>query len=384
MVWAAALLFFAAFYTLLIPLPLALTSLGLPGSQVGAILGAFGVASLLGRPLAGALGDLLGLRWMMLAGALLFVAGALGFGQTTWPLALFGMRILQALGYVAFTTAATTLVADLAPVERRGALIALFGVAANLAMTLTPASISAVLPALGLSGAFWLAAGLALLAAGLALALRAPQAAARAHDRRGVRSILGALRPPATLAGPMTLALLLGVGFGAFLQFLPLLSEQRGLAAGWAYSAYGVAIIATRLVSGRSIDGASRTRLLALGFGALACGLGTLALATAMPALLLGTVLVAAGSGIAHPILITVHTERASDGARAQATAGFYLAFDLGIGAGAWVLGLVLERYGLAALFAVAALAALGALAAARRLLRPPRAWAQPYPAHNR
>ncbi|HEU5090681.1 MAG TPA: MFS transporter, partial [Roseiflexaceae bacterium] len=235
-VCGATLLFFGAFYTLLIPLPLALTALGLPDSQVGAILAAFGIASLLGRPLAGLLGDRVGLRPVMIVGAASFVAGALAFSLASQPWMLFGLRVLQALGYVAFTTATTALVATLAPPARRGALIALFGVSANLAMTLTPASVNAALPTLGLRGAFWLAAGLAVLAAVLGMLVRAPAPARQAGT---AEHLLQAMRPPAALVRPMLASLLLGFGFGAFLQFLPLLAERRALAVGWAYTVYG-------------------------------------------------------------------------------------------------------------------------------------------------
>jgi hypothetical protein len=61
-----------------------LQAVGLPDWQVGFILGAFGIASLVCRPLA-----------------------------------LFALRLLQAAGYAAFTTAATALVLVSSPVLYR-------------------------------------------------------------------------------------------------------------------------------------------------------------------------------------------------------------------------------------------------------------------------
>ena len=46
---------------------------------------------------------------------------------------------------------------------------------------------------------------------------------------------------------------------------------------------------------------------------------------------------------------------RAAAGRRGRATASFYLAFDLGIGLGGWLLGLVLNRVGLTGLYVTAA-----------------------------
>src|SRR4051794_22381647 len=98
------LLFFVAFYTLLVPLPRYLASLGLPDWQVGMVLGAFGIAALIGRPLAGLGSDWFGRRALVMAGALLFFLGVLGMERTVQPLLLLLARCLQALGYVAVTT----------------------------------------------------------------------------------------------------------------------------------------------------------------------------------------------------------------------------------------------------------------------------------------
>ncbi len=133
--WFSALLFFAAFYILLVPLPLYLAQIRLPDWQIGVILGAFGIASLVGRPLTGLLTDRWGYRIVILAGTLSLAVGAAGVPMTASPAAQFLLRILQAGGYIAFTTAATALIADLAPKDRQGAAMAIFGMAANVAMT---------------------------------------------------------------------------------------------------------------------------------------------------------------------------------------------------------------------------------------------------------
>ena len=61
--WSSPLLFFGTFQALPAPIPLYPETIGLPIWQVVFVLGAFGVASVVGRPLAGALNDSLGWRW---------------------------------------------------------------------------------------------------------------------------------------------------------------------------------------------------------------------------------------------------------------------------------------------------------------------------------
>jgi MFS family permease len=363
--WTASLLFFATFYTLLVPLPLYLTGAGLPDWQIGVILGAFGVASLVGRPLAGVLTDAWGRRWVMLAGTGALVVGAVGVTATTDPVPLFALRILQAAGYVAFTTAATALISDLAPAERRGASLALFGVAANVAMTLTPAAVDAALPTLGLKGALWLSGALAALGGSLALIVRFESTVEK--RRPAWRE---AVRVPAELRLPMLAAGLFGVGFGAFLQFLPLLVQRRALEpAGLAYTVYGVGIILTRLATGRALDRGNRRLLLSLAFLAMSGGLAGFAFVQSREALLASVLLVAAGSGILHPALIAIHIERMSSGERGRATAGFYLGFDLGIGAGTWALTPVFQWFSVTGLYLLAALVTVGGVLMVRPMI---------------
>ena len=410
-VWSAALLFFAAFYALLVPIPLYLEAAGLPDWQIGLVLGAFGVASLVGRPLTGAVSDHLGRRPVILFGTVSLAAGAALMSFASSPALLFGLRVLQAAGYVTFTTAATALVADLAEPQRRGAALALFGVAANVAITLTPAAVSAGLDwlapqfgcpasqcptwciqasdgssAVGGDGlcpiwgrgighsAFFLSSGLSLLAG--ALVWRAVPAAGRQLGGSFSFGQLASL--PRPLRGPMLTTALFGVSFGALFAFLPLLAERRELAsAGPAYAVYGVSIVVTRILTGRLLDRPNRGQILLPALIVCAAGLAGLAVAANMPVLAGSAALIGIGSGICHPALIAICVDRMPSAQRGRATAGFYLAFDLGIGVGSWILGLILDGVGLSGLYFAAALVSVAAAASAPLLSGGQRAQSQ-------
>ena len=379
-VWVATLLFFAAFYALLVPLPLYLTEVGLPDWQVSLILGAFGVASLIGRPLAGAFADGWGRRPVMLFGTGALVVGAVGVSLTTQPLLLFGLRISQAVGYVAFTTAATALVSDLALPQQQGAAMALFGAAANVAMTLTPAAVNAGLGVLTVTGAFWLSGALATI--GGVMASRVRQEPPAEKQKIVWRNLL---RVPDELRIPMVAAGLFGVGFGAFLQFLPLLTERRGLEpSGLVYTVYGVGIILTRLVTGRLLDRGNRSRMLSLAFLAMAAGLGGFAFAGSRVLLLIAAMLIAVGSGILHPMLIAVHVERVTADERGRASAGFYLGFDLGIGMGTWISSPAFQWFGLTGLYLLAAVSAVLGILPVRLMASRAKQTAQPVAAESK
>ncbi|MDP8924681.1 MAG: MFS transporter [Chloroflexota bacterium] len=348
--WTATLIFFAGFYALLVPLPGYLARVGLPDWQIGMILGAFGVASLLGRPLAGVAVDRWGTRPLLLFGAVALIVGAIGIVLTANPLVLGGLRLFQAAGYVAFTTAGTVLVIELTPPDERGRRLAVFGAAANVAITLAPAAATALLEVAPIESGFWAAGGLALLAGVLASLVATP---GRPSAPEGARP--GSWRFPRRLWLPMATAGLFGAGFAAFFLFAPILSERRGAPAGLLYTLYGIGIILTRLVSSRWIDRAGTGPSLLVAAGLLVVGLALTAVATTPAWLGLAAVLVACGSGLFHPVLIAHHA-RLLPGAPGRASAAFYLGFDLGIGLGSWLLGVVLEASGLTWLYAAAAL----------------------------
>jgi hypothetical protein len=257
----------------------------------------------------------------------------------------------QAVGYVAFTTASNALVVALAAPAERKSLLTRFGAAANVAMTLTPATINALLPVLTLNGALWVAVCFALVSGLLALLVGGP---APATSTAVVR-----LRIPRSALLPMLMAAIAGLGFGAFFQFLPLLTErQAGMASGPFFAVYGASIVLTRFVSAHWMDRGDERVILRVGYALLALGLLLFAGGQQWLWLALAAFCVAAGSGLMTGLLMNLHVEALPPDARGNAVALYYLGFDLGIGGGAWLLAPVLQGWGIGALFACAALIA--------------------------
>lgn len=354
----ATLVFFVAFYVLLVPLPPYLARIGLDDWQIGLVLGSFGVAAVLGRPLAGLASDRFGRQAVMVAGVVSFIVGLAAVLVTTQMIMLMVARVLQALGYVLVTTAATARITDLSAPEKRGAAIAQFGIAANLAMTLTPASTDAALRILTDVQIFIGAMVVAAVSGALALGFRERgESRATAQDRR-----LWIL-PPA-IRQPWLAAVLLGVGFGVWLQFLPLLTIRRAVdATGLLYAIYGASIIVTRIVSGPWQDRGRERQLLVVGFAAVSISLGLFAFTQSLAYYMVATALMAVGGGLLHPLLMALHVRYMPAELRGRAVSTFYLGFDMGNGLGVWILGFALQWWGLTALFGLAMVSGLLGLA---------------------
>jgi L-amino acid N-acyltransferase len=356
--WLATITFFAGFYALLVPLPRYLAAVDLPDWQIGVVLGAFGVASLVGRPIAGVASDRLGSRGVMFVGAASLALGALGVAATTSVVVLFGLRVLQAVGYVAFTTAGTALVVSLVGPEERASRLAVFGAAANMAISLTPAAIARLLEVAPVEAGLVVAAAFAALGGLLAVLLPTTVVSA-ASESEIARAIEWAI--PRRLWLPMLTAGLLGAGFAAFFQFAPILAERRGVSSGLLYAIYGAAILGTRLVGGRLLDRFDVGRVVALAAALMALGHTLIASSNSFAPLVGAAALIAASGGLFHPALIARHAALLP-AAPGRASAAFYVAFDLGIGLGSWLFGVALQLAGLPGLYWTAAALALAAL----------------------
>ncbi|CAA9521479.1 MAG: hypothetical protein AVDCRST_MAG13-3409, partial [uncultured Solirubrobacteraceae bacterium] len=97
--------------------------------SVGIVVGCFAFAAVVARPLAGRLADERGRRQVMLLGmGISAVAGTLYAVPLGVP-GLVAARLVLGVGDALLFTAAATWIVDLAPAERRGQAIGLFGLA---------------------------------------------------------------------------------------------------------------------------------------------------------------------------------------------------------------------------------------------------------------
>jgi MFS family permease len=314
----------------------------------------FALAALLARPLAGVLVDRWGRKPVLLLGAALFGSGPLLYGWTSGiaqavPIAaadsiqlLFGARVIHGAGMALFSTAYQAFVADLLPPGRYGEGLGLANVATIVTMVAAPPLGEWVVREVGFGTLFLIlgAAG----GVGVLVALTLP---GRGHDGRvsGPRlsteqtGLAWALREPGVRVGALGMAVL-GVPFGAFVTFLPLLAEARGLGGtGWIFAAYALVSSLVQPMAGRIADrwGAERTSLVGLGL----TGLSAVGLAVGDSRwVLVGLAgLFGMGYGAARAGLDACVQGSVGPALRGSAAAIQYTTFDLLVGLGGWGLG---------------------------------------------
>lgn len=333
-------------------------------SQVGLIMGAFAVSSVLCRPLSGRMVDLWSRKAGLSIGSLIYcIAPALYTRAASVPIML-GLRFFHGIGIAIYTTAGSVFVADLAPPARCGEAMGYYGMALNLAMAIGPALGVVLVDQIGFTGLFWLSASLALISLVLVQFIHDPL---RAH----IYADQGRLERPALFSRaalfPGFIAMCMTMTFGAVVSFLPLFVQHYQLGnAGLFFTVYSIVVVILRPLSGRLSDRFGRAAVIIPGMVFLAVSMTILAYASSVYSLLWAAVLQGVGFGAVHPSIMALVVDRSTAHDRGPALATLMMAFDIGVGLSAIGLGLVLERTNFTVMYLCAGgIALIGAIAVA-------------------
>jgi MFS family permease len=331
--------------------------------SVGFVVGAFALTAVFSRPLAGRNADRRGRRVVLVMGALTMALGGVLYLLSTSVMSLIAARLIVGAGEGAVYTAGAAWAVDLAPEDRQGLALGLFGLAVWGGLSLGPVAGETLRATLGYDAVWALAAALPLAGAIIASRLTEPPRAL--FDESGGRL---AWLPRAAYVPGLALALA-NVGYAALAGFGVLLLRAHGIGNGaTTFTAFALAVFASRIVLGRMPDRAG-AQATATAAGVLeALGLIIIALAGSLAVALLGAVVVGLGFSMLFPSLALMVVGGVGEDRRGSALGAFTAFFDIGVGLGAPLAGAIAASAGYTAVFAVAAGAALctSALAATR------------------
>lgn len=330
--------------------------------EVGIVTGAFAITGLACRPLAGYVADRRGRRRVVIWGALATaVSGLLLFVPAGVP-GLIVSRLFLGAGEGAVYTAGSAWIVDLAPPERRGRVIGLYGLAIWGGLALGPPIGELILHTSSYE-MVWAFATMAPLIGAL-IAVRIPE---RFLPRPGLeheRRLLAheALRPGLGLS----LAI---VGYATMAAFVVLHLDQRGIGHGAAvFAAFAATVVASRVLLGWLPDRIGPVRC-AIGAGCVeAAGLVAIAGAESIAVAALGAVAMGAGFSLLFPSFALAVINRVPIERRGVAMGTFTAFFDLGMGIGGPLAGAAAALGGYPAAFALAAACALSTVLVALSL----------------
>jgi predicted MFS family arabinose efflux permease len=252
--------------------------------------------------------------------------------------------------------AALMIVLDIAPADRRGEAVTLITIASYLGLTVAP-PLADLIIGNGRFGLAWLFAAACVGLPSLALiGVRETRPETDEEPPAGWLPPRGALRPGALVFFGL-------LGFGGFNAFAALYAREIGFdRPGLVFGLFGLTVVLVRTLGRRLPDRLGARRTLTVSFVCLGAGLATVGAWSAVPGLLLGTVVFAVGQALVYPSAVLLAME-ATETAERSAVVGSVGAFvDVALGIGAFVLGAVAEVTSYSAAFLVSAVIALSGL----------------------
>jgi MFS family permease len=374
--FVSALLAFVAIGATLPVLPTYVRGpLGAGDVAVGIVVGAFAVTSVICRPLAGRESDRRGRRIVLVAGSLAMALGGVLYLVSDSVPTLVAARLVVGAGEGSVYTAGATWAVDLAPEDRRGLALGLFGLAVWGGLSLGPVAGELLRSSAGYDAVFALTA--ALPAVGALIVLRLPETV----DPKRLSLPHGTSLFPRAARRPGAALALANVGYAALAGFVVLALKARGVGGGAAvFTAFAVAVFASRLVLSHVPDRAGARPTATAAALLEATGLTVIAAAHSLELALLGALIVGIGFSMLFPSLALMVVGDVGEDRRGSALGAFTAFFDIGVGLGGPIAGATAALAGYSAVFYLSAVAALGSAALAASYGRAPAATAEASP----
>jgi len=255
---------------------------------------------------------------------------------------LLPVAAVRGCGFAVLTVVGATLTATVAPPDRHGESVGLYGLAIAVPNLLgIPAGVALT----QLGGFGWVASGAAIPVLAVPLALSLGRSIERNADNSGatVSSSLSARRTVAVVLAPAMVLLVVTLAGGGLITYLPI-QRPSGVFATVVLLLFGACAALARWRVGAIADRVGTTVLLPVSVGAGAVGVllvaaGLAAGSSADALVLVGAVAAGAGYGAVQNLTLVVAFLRAGPGRSATASAVWNAAFDSGTAIGAVAIG---------------------------------------------
>ncbi len=368
----SGLCFWSSITSLLPTVPVYLEFLGATKQQIGLVMGAFALGLLPSRFGLGPLADVKGRKLVLYIGTFVAATAPIGYLLLNSVPLMAVIRGFHGISIAAFTIGYTAIVADIAPIDRRGTVIGYMSLVSAIGMAIGPALGSFLEAATGYNTLFLVSAAfgtLAFLGISQVWEPSRPQPTSQVKTRKqrwtGIVKYFQLLGQP-SLRTPAFVMLMVGLIFGTLVTFLPLFIKASGLElnAGLFYSAAAIASFCIRAVVGRASDRFGRGVFITAGLTCYLLSMLMLWMSHSSVTLLLAAILEGMAAGIVIPMMVTLITDRCSPQERGRYFSLCIGGFDVGIALAGAMFGLIAEEVGYRNLFMIDAALAVIALVA--------------------
>jgi MFS family permease len=337
---------FIAFYILLVTLPIyAIDHMHSQNAEAGLLTTTFLVSAIIIRPFTGHWLERYGKKKILFFALLLFSIATCFYFVIDSISGLLILRFIHGIGFGMSTTATGAIVADILPDSRRGEGMGYFVLSTTIAMVIGPfiglttisqGSISVVIAICIFSTVLSLICGL-----GIKIPIQVKPAVAPTFQWKNLfeKSAL----PISILGG------VLGFVYASILSFVSVFAVEVGLMniSSWFFVVYAVVLLVSRPFSGKWYDLFGENWIIYPSLATFAIGMYVLGLVDSALLFILAAALIGLGWGTVSSSLQTIAVQYATPKKRGMATATYLSVYDLGIGIGSFVVGIVMNNLGL-------------------------------------
>ncbi|WFR65102.1 MFS transporter [Paenibacillus amylolyticus] len=346
-------LLFMAFEMLLPTLPLFVSSLGGEASQIGLVTGIFMFSAILIRPFTSVLAARIDKKHLLIIGITIcaFMTGAYYLSSGIWMILVF--RVIHGFGFGLATTYFATIATENIPRDRRGEGMGYFGVGETVAISIGPLIGTWLLFKYDYQSLFM--GGMCILLLALLMTIfvsRKPKTEASSESMQTLVPSVKLIEKKVLF--PSLLIMLVGIAAGSIMSFVALFAAERGFEnIAWFFFIVAIASFAVRLFSGKMFDRwGPGSVLLPSALFAIA-GLLVLIIAQNDVQFLIAGALYGFGFGAIFPAIQTWCVNLVEEHEHENAMASFFNFFDLGIGGGSLILGVVASAFSYTVVYAI-------------------------------
>lgn len=351
-------LFITTGFQMLLPiLPVFSAKLGGSDSWAGMVVGIFTFSAVLMRPIAGRLLDKQGRRGVYLIGLIVFLICVVAYNWTSTILVLLILRFIHGFGWGASSTASSTIASDIIPKSRLGEGMGYFGLTSTLAMAIAPALGLELLNLYEFNTVFNVSAGVVLISIFIAVLIKYHK-----PDTQQKIDKSGMFERSAIL--PAVVIFFVTMTYGSIVSFIALYAAQRQVEnIGLFFTVYAIALLISRPYFGSLTDKKGTSFAVLPGIIFVILSMSLIYFANSFVAFLIAGFIYGIGFGAIQPALQAMSVRNVNHSRRGAANATFFLGFDLGIGAGAIIWGIIAESLGYQIIYLLSIIpAVIGAL----------------------
>ena len=342
-------LMYITYYAILSSLPIYLVhDLKASKMQVGFVVGAYTLASVLVRPFSGFALDRFGRRTIFLLALVVYSFLFAGYLVAITITSIILLRFAQGLTWAFTTVSGSTIAVDIIPPSKRGEGIGYFALSTTLGMSVGP-----------IIGLFisnrW--GAVVMFIAGCFISVASLVCAYAVHLRK--RFVVGkhiklewdslfdknSIRPSLNVFITM-------IAYGGLLSFIALYGKELGIEnASLYFLIFSVGIASARLTAGKVFDRNGPRKIITLCITLLIIGFPLLAMAQNAVLFYISAIIIGFGNGVIFPTFQSMVNNLADARHRGAANSTLYTAVDLGMGLGMIMAGLIAQNISLSAIF---------------------------------